>query len=278
VRRSLLRLLVAVALPAAAVGTWAIGAVPCPAVPVGPTCQLMVTGGPVLDTGALVRVDPGDPGDPGAAADPVRVRTPSGRLLVTTIEVGEPDGVRGWWDALLDPDVDLVRRDRLVPAGSELSDVAREGEAAMRAAQARAATLALALVGLAGGAADVTFVTDGVGGPSAGLMLALAVAARVASADPTAPGLVIAGTGALERDGRVVGVGGVDHKLRAAAIERPVAFLLPREDLPLARRTEVPVAVLLVPVDDLGSALDAVATLAAGRVPAGAIPLGARGR
>lgn len=275
-RRALTRILLVLALPAAAGGAWAAGLVPCAAVPVGPDCQLTVTGGPVLDTSALVRVEAilasGD-----AVATPLRIRTPTGRLLVTTIEVGEPDGVRAWWDALLDPDVDLVRRDRLVPDGRELADVAREAEAAMRAAQDRSVALALAELGVTAGV-DVAFATDGVGGPSAGLMLALAVAARLAPTDPTAPGLVVAGTGALERDGRVVGVGGVDHKLRAAAVERPVAFLLPREDLALARRTEVPVAVLLVPVDDLASALDAVATLAAGRVPAGAVPLGARGR
>jgi PDZ domain-containing protein len=282
VRRALLRMLAAVVLLGGVGGAWTSGFVPCAAVPLGPACQLTVTGGPVLDTAGLLTVtaiEPGSPSGPlsGPLSGSLPVRAPAGRLLVTTIEVGESAGVGAWWEALLDPDVDLVRRDRLVPAGRELADVARAGEAAMRGAQGRAAALGLAAAG-ADGRADVAFATDGVGGPSAGLMLALAVAARTAPTDPTAPGLVVAGTGALDADGRVVGVGGVDHKLRAAASERPAAFLLPREDLALARRTELPVAVLLVPVDDLAQALDAVATLAAGRVPAGAVPLGARGR
>ncbi|MEY3073191.1 MAG: hypothetical protein RLZZ353_1387 [Actinomycetota bacterium] len=267
-RRALLRLVLVAALLGGAGGAWAAGLLPCEAVGAHPDCQLLVTGGPVLDTADLLTVTPSGP-------DPARVREPAGRLHATTIEVSEPDDLAAWWDALLDPGVELVARDLLVPPGEDLADVAEEGMAAMVEASTRAADLALAVTG-AEGRASVSFDTDGVGGPSAGLMLALAVAARLAPEDPTAPGLVVAGTGALDADGTVLAVGGVDHKLRAAATLRPDAFLLPVEDLPLARRTEVPVAVLLVPVTDLEDALDAVAQLAAGRVPGGAVPLGAR--
>lgn len=267
-RRAVLRVVLVLALGAGAGGAWAAGLLPCTVVVAQPACQLLVSGGPVLDTADLLVVTAA------SADDPVRVRTPAGRLHATTIEVAEVDDLAGWWDAVLDPGVQLVARDRLVPPGQDLADVARTGEAAMAAARTRAAALALALTGTADRAA-VTFQTDGVGGPSAGLMLALAIAARVAPEDPTAPGLVVAGTGALDADGTVLAVGGVDHKLRAAAALRPDAFLLPVEDLALARRTEVPVPVLLVPVTDLSDALDAVATLAAGRVPGGAVPLGA---
>ena len=268
VRRVLVRSALVLGLLGGAGGAWAGGLLPCGLVVAQPACQLLVTGGPVLDTDDLVAVTAV------TAADPVRVRTPSGRLYATTIEVAEPDDLRAWWDAVLDPGVELVARDRLVPPGQDLADVARAGAAAMVEAQERAARLALATAGVSD-RADVAFATDGVGGPSAGLMLAIAVAARVGGEDPTAPGLVVAGTGALADDGTVVAVGGVDHKLRAAAALRPDAFLLPVADLPLARRADVPVAVLLVPVTDLDDALDAVAQLAAGRVPAGAVPLGA---
>ena len=270
-RRVLLRALLTFALLGGAGGAWAGGLVPCEMVGAHPDCQLLVTGGPVLDTADLLTVMAADPADP---AQPVRIREPAGRLHATTIEVAEADDLAAWWAAVLDPDVELVARDRLVPPGQDLADVARSGEAAMTDARARAAALALALADVTGRAV-VTFDTDGVGGPSAGLMLALAITARVAPEDPTAPGLVVAGTGALDADGTVLAVGGVDHKLRAAAALRPDAFLLPVADLAQARRTEVPVPVLLVPVTDLADALDAVATLAAGRVPGGAVPLGA---
>jgi PDZ domain-containing protein len=268
VRRILLRLVLVVALLGGAAGAWSAGVLPCDVVGAHPDCQLLVSGGPVLDTADLLSVTSALPDDP------VRVREPAGRLHATTIEVAEADDLAEWWDAVLDPTVELVARDRLVPAGQDLADVARAGASAMVWARTRAADLAMGLTG-ATGRAVVTFDTDGVGGPSAGLMLALAVAARLAPEDPTAPGLVVAGTGALAADGAVLAVGGVDHKLRAAAALRPDAFLLPVEDLALARRTEVPVPVLLVPVADLADALDAVATLAAGRVPGGAVPLGA---
>ena|GEM_PF-2467046 len=267
-RRALLRVVLTLGLLGGAGGAWATGLLPCELVVAHPDCQLLVSGGPVLDTADLVTVAAT------TADDPVRIREPAGRLHATTIEVAEADDLAAWWDAVLDPAVELVARDRLVPPGQDLADVARAGAAAMTAAQERAEELALAATGV-GDRATVAFATDGVGGPSAGLMLAVAVAARVAEADPTAPGLVVAGTGALAADGTVLAVGGVDHKLRAAASLRPDAFLLPVDDLPLARRTEVPVAVLLVPVTDLVDALDAVAQLAAGRVPAGAVPLGA---
>lgn len=272
-------------------GAWWSGSVPCALVVAQPACQLVVTGGPVLDTGDLVDVRPDD--------GRVAVREPAGRLLATTIEVSEPDGVAGWWSALRDGDVDLVTRSRLVPPGGDLDDVARAGRARMEESRTRAAGLALAGLGLVTDATTgeaawpvtVTFSTDEVGGPSAGLMLALAVHARLAPTDPTAraagaasglPPLVVAGTGALAADGTVSAVGGVDHKLRSVVDHArggplPDAFLLPATDLPLARRTVLERDVLLVPVDDLADAVAALTALATGGEPPDAETLAAGG-
>ncbi len=286
--RRVRRVLVTVTLLAAAGGAWWSGALPCTLVVAQPACQLVVTGGPVLDTADLVDVRPA-PSSGAARPGLLAVREPEGRLLVTTIEVGEPSGVAEWWAAVRDPDVDLVARSRLVPAGGDLDDVAEAGRARMEESQVRAAVLALAELGLvaepdapaAFWPVAVTFATDEVGGPSAGLMLALSVAARVAPDDPTAlpdgaasgrPPLLVAGTGALDADGRVVGVGGVDHKLRSVVAEArggplPDAFLLPEADLALARRTALSRDLLLVPVRDLTDALAALESLAAGTTP-----------
>jgi PDZ domain-containing protein len=281
------RTLIAGAVLVASAGAWWSGVVPCAAVTAQPACQLVVSGGPVLDTTRLLSVSPSR----GTAAE-VEVREPAGRLLVTTIEVWEFDDVREWWSALRDPDVDLVARARLVPVGGDLDDVAEAGRARMEESQERAVGLALAALGLVASPevppwawpVEVSFATDEVGGPSAGLMLALGVVAHLAPVDPTArldgaasgrPPLRIAGTGALEADGRVVGVGGVEHKLRRAVTDVRAgggldAFLLPVEDLPVARRTGVARDVLLVPVDDLAGALRALEVIAAGGVPNGA--------
>jgi PDZ domain-containing protein len=291
VRRPLgrgVRTVIAVAMLASGVGAWWSGVLPCAAVTAQPACQLAVSGGPVLDTGTLLSVSPS-----GAERAEVVVREPAGRLLVTTIEVWEFDDVRGWWAALRDPHVDLVARARLVPAGGDLDDVAEAGRSRMEESQVRAVGLALATLGLVAGPdvpswawpVEVSFATDEVGGPSAGLMLALGVVARLAPIDPTArtegaasgrPPLRVAGTGALEADGRVIGVGGVEHKLRRAVADARAgggiggaldAFLLPVEDLPVARRTDVSRDVLLVPVRDLAAALAALEALATGASP-----------
>jgi PDZ domain-containing protein len=275
-------------------GMWASGIVPCGLVVLQPDCQLVVAGGPVLDTSALVGISP-SADSASVAGEVVAVREPAGRLLVTTIEVWEPDGFSGWWAALRDPDTDLVARARLVPGGGDLADVAEAGRATMLESQQRAAALALAQAGLIASSdvpgwawpVDVTFATDQVGGPSAGLMLALAIVARTAETDPTVPAgasagarppLTIAGTGALDADGGVVGVGGIAHKLRSVVADArggrvPDAFLLSTDDLAVARRVVVSRDVLLVPVADLAAALEALAVLAAGGIPEGAVLL-----
>lgn len=269
---------------------WWSGSIPCGLVVAQPACQLGVTGGPVLDTSTLLTLAPGGTGD-----EAVAVREPAGRLLVTTIEVWEPDGVASWWGALWDPEVDLVARSLLVPEGGDLDDVARAGRERMEESQTRAAALALHELGLIAGPetpgfawpVEVRFSTDEVGGPSAGLMLALGVLARVAPEDPTArpdgaasarPPVDVAGTGALEADGRVTGVGGVEHKLRSVVREArggplPDAFLLPAADLAVARRVVLPRDLLLVPVDDLAGAVAALAALARGEGPDGSVLL-----
>ena len=285
------RLLVLVALLAASGGAWWSGVVPCAVVVAQPACQLIVTGGPVIDTASLITVVPSASGSGGAGRE-VGVREPAGRLLVTTIEVWEPAGVGAWWAAVRDPDVDVVARALLVPPGGDLDDVAEAGRERMLESQVLAAGLALAELGLVAtpGAVwawpvEVRFATEEVGGPSAGLMLALGVLARLAPEDPTArpdgaaaarPPLSIAGTGALDADGRVVGVGGVAHKLRSVVADArggplPDAFLLPREDLPVARRVPLPRGILLVPVSDLEDAVVALGILAQGGEPDGSV-------
>jgi PDZ domain-containing protein len=292
--------LVAAGLLAAVTGAWWSGSVPCAIVVAQPACQLVVTGGPVLDVARLVDVVPATGASRASSPDgrAVEVREPAGRLLVTTIEVSEPGSVAAWWSALRDPDVELVARALLVPAGGDLADVAEAGRARMEESQLRAAGLALAELGLVATAdapwawpVEVRFATDEVGGPSAGLMLALGVVARVAPVDPTArpdgaasarPPLSVAGTGALAADGRVLGVGGVAHKLRSVVDDArggplPDAFLLPFEDLPVARRVSLRRDVLLVPVRDLAEAIAALDVLARGDVPEGAVRLAAAG-
>ncbi|MEX0592184.1 MAG: PDZ domain-containing protein [Nitriliruptoraceae bacterium] len=121
---------------------------------------------------------------------------------------------------------------------------------------------------------DVTIDAGDVGGPSAGMMFALAII-DLLSPDDLAAGHIIAGTGVVARDGTVRSVGGVRQKLAAATGRQPAAelFLVPRGNLADARRAEVGSEVLVVPIDTLADAVNALDALARGHQPADSVML-----
>jgi Lon-like protease len=124
---------------------------------------------------------------------------------------------------------------------------------------------------------EVTIDAGVIGGPSAGLMFALGVIDLLGEEDLTG-GAVVAGTGTITVEGEVGEVGGLRQKLAAAAAPTGAAepasvFLLPGGQLDEAREAALERDLLLVPVDDLGDALAALADLRAGRRPAEAFAL-----
>lgn len=68
-----------------------------------------------------------------------------------------------------------------------------------------------------------------VSGPSAGLMFALAIMDKLTPADEL-NGARVAGTGAIDIDGQVSPIGGIDHKMDGAAAAGATAFLAPIEN------------------------------------------------
>jgi PDZ domain-containing protein len=112
----------------------------------------------------------------------------------------------------------------------------------------------------------VTFDIDRIGGPSAGLMFALAIVDKLETADLTG-GLVIAGTGSIDDEGRVGPIGGIPQKMIAAREEaRATVFLVPARNCEEAVRS-APAGLRLVRVETLDSALTALADLRADRDP-----------
>jgi PDZ domain-containing secreted protein/Zn-dependent protease/CBS domain-containing protein len=97
-----------------------------------------------------------------------------------------------------------------------------------------------------------------VGGPSAGLAYALAIADLLAGQD-YASGRTIAATGTIQADGEVGEVGGVEQKAIAAEQAGARLFLVPHEELHQARGVGVPVQ----GVDRLEQALRLLAPAAA---------------
>jgi Lon-like protease len=101
--------------------------------------------------------------------------------------------------------------------------------------------------------------TNNVGGPSAGMMYTLALIDLLSDGDLT-KGHVVAGTGTIEADGSVGGIGGIRQKVVAAEAAGASYMLVPRgnydEALTASRRT-----LQLVPVATIDEALEFLESL-----------------
>lgn len=95
-----------------------------------------------------------------------------------------------------------------------------------------------------------------IGGPSAGLMVAVTMYDLLSEEDLLA-GRVIAGTGSLDADGRVGPVGGVPEKLRAAERVGAELVLVPSAQLALIE-DRIPEGLEVIGVADLAEALEAL--------------------
>lgn len=116
--------------------------------------------------------------------------------------------------------------------------------------------------------ADVPFkITFGlgnqIGGPSAGLMFALAVIDKLTPMNVNG-GMVVAGTGEIDDQGNVSPIGGIPFKLVAAREAGSTVFLTPAQNCSEAL-TRVPSGLRLVKVTSLSSAVSELADLKAGR-------------
>jgi Lon-like protease len=110
---------------------------------------------------------------------------------------------------------------------------------------------------------DITLASE-IGGPSAGLMFSLGIY------DTLTPGALtggkrIAGTGTINADGKVGGIGGIQQKIAAAADEGAVAFLTPEANCEQAVEARNN-GMRIVKVATLQEAIDAVAKVADGRL------------
>lgn len=105
----------------------------------------------------------------------------------------------------------------------------------------------------------VSFAVDpAVGGSSAGLMFALAIADKLTSEDLIGD-RVVAGTGTIAADGTVGAIGGVQEKIAGAVRDGASIFLLPRKNC--VDVGTPPAGIRLVPVDSLSEAVDALNAL-----------------
>jgi PDZ domain-containing protein len=106
---------------------------------------------------------------------------------------------------------------------------------------------------------------ENIGGPSAGLMLALGIIDKIKPEDLTG-GKIIAGTGTIDPLGKVGAIGGVPQKTIAAKDAGAAYFLTPTDNCAEAVANAKP-GLTLVQVSSLDEALAALADIRAGRQP-----------
>ncbi len=109
---------------------------------------------------------------------------------------------------------------------------------------------------------QITYNVGEIGGPSAGLMLTLAVIDHLTPDDLTG-GKFIAGTGTVEPGGEVGPIGGITHKLKAAREAGATAFLVPVKNCAEAA-ADAPEGLELIKVDNVGGAVDSLGALRSG--------------
>lgn len=114
---------------------------------------------------------------------------------------------------------------------------------------------------------DVTVSLADVGGPSAGLMLALAIVDKLTPGQLNG-GQFVAGTGEITSDGQVGVIGGIPFKMMAAREAGATVFLVPANNC-LEARQRAPQGLRLVRVATLTEAVDALNSLRSGGSPAG---------
>ena len=85
----------------------------------------------------------------------------------------------------------------------------------------------------------IDFQTENIGGPSAGLMFTLAIYTQLAEPD-LRDGRMIAGTGTIEKNGKVGDIGGADKKVLSAAQAGATVFFVPNNPVDEAILKEKP--------------------------------------
>ena len=164
----------------------------------------------------------------------------TGELLMVTVSASGVPGytitnaqaVWGW----LNPDVDVVPVEAVVPTGQTAKEYKDETTQEMTGSQHDAVAAAKRFIaahadelGVSSDAlddADVSIHVDDVGGPSAGMMVTLGLISKLTAADETG-GKTIAGTGTIDENGEVGQIGGIRLKMLGAKRDGATWFLAP---------------------------------------------------
>lgn len=191
----------------------------------------VVSPGPAFSLGDVITIDDNQ-------IDPI-----NGDYLFLTVQLDQAT-LGGAVRAGFDSDAEVVSRAAVLNGESEEDFVDRQ-ESLFDEAEAVAIEMGLDLALSDLDPSLVVIDSDGVGGPSAGLLMTLAVADLASSVD-VANGRTITGTGRVEDDGSVGSVGGIQDKVLAAEAAGADVFLAPVDLAGIARETSDTMTVMAV--------------------------------
>ncbi|MEU0933100.1 MULTISPECIES: S16 family serine protease [unclassified Embleya] len=229
-----------------------------------PMPYVLITPGSVADT---LGEDGGRPVV--EISGPAAVYPTTGHLLLTTIHASGRDDKRrlasligAWWDS----EESVVPRKSVYPDGKSVEQVVETNVKDMVKSQDSATVAALKYLGKSPDQVKVTLHLNDVGGPSAGLFFALGIVDKLTEGQLTG-GRTIAGTGAIDANGKVGEIGGLPMKLLAAKRAGATVFVLPKGECGEAGRVGDG-GLRLIPVETLSGAVSALEALnAGGKVP-----------
>lgn len=218
----------------------------------------------------------GEDGKPVITISGAPTRKTSGQLRMTTIVATGPqmdvylsDVIDGWFRE----DRAVMPKDSVYPDGDDVEKVEKHNLGDMKKSQDAATRAALSYLSESGvdtDGIDVDVDLGKIGGPSAGLFLALGIIDKLdgdGSGKDLTGGRTIAGTGTITAGGKVGPVGGVELKVQAARRDGATVFLVPKGECSEAQGV-LPKGLRLVPVSTLRGTLDALRALEkGGKVP-----------
>ena len=156
-----------------------------------------------------------------------------GHLLMVTVNAS---GVPGYpvinaeslW-AWADPHLVVVPVEAVFPVGQTADEYQRQSDGQMSQSEDAARSVALEYaknLGVDVERVDATVKVDQIGGPSAGMMYTLGIIDKLTARDET-NGLTIAGTGTIDKEGKVGAIGGIRLKMLGARRDGATWFLAP---------------------------------------------------
>ncbi|MGH4032771.1 S16 family serine protease [Actinomycetota bacterium Odt1-20B] len=199
-------------------------------------------------------------------------RKTDGQLRMTTIVATGPQmdvHLGDVLDAWFRGDRAVMPKDSVYPDGDDVKKVEKHNLGDMKKSQDAATDAALSYLSKNGVDTDKVEVEvdlGEIGGPSAGLFLALGVIDKLdgdGSGGDLTGGRAIAGTGTITPKGKVGPVGGVELKTQAAKRDGATVFLVPKDECSEAEGN-APKGLRLVPVTTLQGTLDALRDLKKG--------------